>query len=860
MPVQNSNNGHETAAGQHSQSNLRYDVLMGFFLRDVRYAVRTFWHQPGFTAVVVLTLALGIGTNAAIFSVANAVLFRPLPYGEPERLVLVWNRMANADRPNAPVSGPDFLDYQDQTTMFEDFAGAIAVEATITGEERAEQVMVGWSTDNLFKVLQVSPFIGRDFEPEDGTPIDPKVFMDPNSKLPPGALLLSHGMWQRNFAGDPHVLGRSIQLDGQASIIVGVLPEDFRIYLPAYAGMPTNIDAWRVMPIDFATNPRDAEWLTVVGRLEPGVTLEQAQAEMDAVAARFREQFEHHKSVGMEIVLNAMHRDVVDHVRPLLITLLGAVGFVLLIACANVANLLLVRAAAREREIAVRAALGGGQLRIIAQMLTESAVLATAGGLLGLALAWAGIQMLVAMRPHGLPRVETVGFDVRVLLFTAAASLLAAFVFGAVPALKAASPNLANALKDRGSDAGGVRGNKIRTALVVTEVGLSLVLLIGAGLMVRSFEKLQRVEPGFNDENVLTFKVPLPFFKYRDPEMRANFFERLHRRLQALPGVDAVGGATPLPLSGGDQYWVLAYAREGAPEEDWSTNRADYRAVLPGYARAMGIELIAGRRLSEADNQAGALHVVLIDDKLAERTWPGEDPVGKGIQIASFDTESFELMRVPAQVVGIVRRVRSASLTEDGRGAIYFPYRFFPWWPMSVTVKGTANPLGLVGAIRGEVEALDPDVPVAEVRLMGGYVADAMAQSRFTLTLISVFAVLALILASIGLYGVISYSLRQRVQEIGVRMAFGAASGNITRLIMGHGLALALAGIGVGLVVAFVAARMASNLLFGISPTDPLTFVGIPVLLVGVTMLASYVPARRATRIDPVDALRGESR
>ncbi len=830
------------------------------FLKDIRYAVRTFAQRPGFTAVVLLTLALAIGSNVAIFSVASAVLLQPLPYGDPERLVLVWNRMANANRPNVPVSGPDFVDYKDQTTLFEGFAGAIAVEATLTGEERPQQVMMGWSTVEFFKVLGIRPFIGRDFEPADGTPIDPKTFLDPNAKMPPGHILLTHGMWQRQFGGDPRIAGKTIQLDGNANVIVGVLPEDFRIYLPAYAGMPTNIDAWGVFPVDFSTAPRDGEFLTVVARVKPEVTLEQAQAEMDAVAARFREQFEHHKSVGMEIVVNSMHRDVVDHVRPLLLTLLAASGFVLLIACANVANLLLVRAAEREREIAVRAALGGGRGRIVMQMLTESLVLAAAGGLLGLAVGWAGIRTVLAMQPDGLPRLETVGIDGTVLLFTAGASLLAAFVFGATPALKAGSPNLANSLKDRGSDGGGVRGNKIRTALVVIEVALSLVLLIGAGLMLRSFTKLQQVDPGFDTDNVLTLSVPIPFFKYRDPDARVAFFDRLRERLEALPGVESVGGVTPLPLAGGDQYWVQPYGRDNATEEEWTQNRADYRAVVPGYTEAMGIQLIAGRTLAEADNQAGGLDVVVVDEKLADQTWPNEDPVGKGMQIVKFDFESMSLKRVPVQVVGVVRHVRSESLTADGRGAIFYPYRFFPWWPMKLTVRGASDPLGLVGAIRGEVSALDKDVPVADVRLMEDYVYDARSQTRFTLTLIGVFAALALILASIGLYGVMSYSLRQRIQEIGVRMAFGAGARSIVRLVVSHGMVLALCGVGLGLLAALLLTRTASSLLFGVTPFDPLTFAGIPLLLVGITTLASYIPARRATQVDPVSALRGGSR
>ncbi|HSF18338.1 MAG TPA: ABC transporter permease [Vicinamibacteria bacterium] len=830
------------------------------FLKDLRYAVRAFSHRPGFTAIVIATVGLAIGSNVAIFSVVNAVLLRPLPYQDPERLVLVWNRMATANRPSAPVSGPDFLDYRAQTTKFEGFAGAIAVEATITGEERPEQVMVGWTTVNLFEVLGVRPFIGRDFEPADGTPIDPQAFLDPNAKLPPGTLMLTHGMWQRQFGSDPKILGKTIQLDGHASVIVGVLPPDFRIYLPAYAGMPTNIDLWGAFPVDFSTSPRDAEFLTVVGRLKPLVTHGQAQAEMDALAARFREQFQHHKSVGMEIVVNSMHRDVVDHVRPLLLTLLAASGFVLLIACANVANLLLVRAAEREREIAVRAALGGGRARIALQMLTESGVLAVAGGLLGLLLGWAGIRTLLALQPDGLPLLEKVGIDGNVLLFTVVASLLAAATFGAIPALRAGSPNLANALKDRGSDSGGVRGNKARTALVVTEVALSLVLLIGSGLMLRSFTNLKRVDPGFDPNGVLTLSVPIPFFKYRDPEMRVGFFDRLHERLAALPGVESVGGGSPIPLGGGDQYWVQPYGRDNATEEEWNANRADYRGVLPGYIESMGMRLLSGRTLEKSDNQPGALDVVVIDEKLVANLWPNEDPIGKAMQVVRFDFESMQLKRVPVQVVGVVEHVRSESLTADGRGALYYPYRVFPWWPMTVTVKARSNPLGLSGAIRSEVSALDADVPVARVRLMRDYVDDAMAQTRFTLSLITVFAALALILAAIGLYGVISYSLRQRVQEFGVRMAFGAGERSIVGLVVSHGMVLAVAGIGLGLIAAFVLTRTVSSLFFGVTPMDPLTFGGIPVLLAGVTSVASYIPARRATKIDPIEALRGGSR
>ncbi len=831
---------------------------MELLMLDVRFAVRSLRKNLGFTAVAVVTIALGIGATTAIFSVTNTVLLRPLPYRSPEELVLVWNRLENANLARTLVSGPDFLDYRNETTMFEGFAGAFAIDGTITGDGRAEQIMVGWSTGNLFKVLGVTPILGRDFNAEDGTPIDPQVFLDPNATIPPGALILSHGLWQRRFGSDPNVLGRSIQVDGQPSFIVGVLPADFRIYLPIDAGMPTNVDMWRVIPIDFSTNPRDAEWLTVVARLKKGVTVERAQAEMDALAQRLREQYQHNANEGMRIVLNSMHRDVVEHARPVLMALLGAVGFVLLIACANVANLLLVRATSREREIAVRAAMGGDRGRIVRQLLTESVVLAVCGAAVGLVLAWAGIQILVAMSPGNLPRVENVVIDGTVLLFAAVATVVAALVFGTAPALKATSPNLVGALKERGSDAGGVRGNKLRTALVVSEVALSLVLLIGAGLMLRSFAKLQQVEPGFDPENVLTLSVPLPLFGYRDPNQRADFFVRLRQRVEALPGVADVGGVSPLPLSGGDQYLVGSYGRVGVSEEEWTSNKADYRAVLPGYYKAMRTQVVAGRTLTEADNQEGSPYVVVVDRKLSERTWPDDDPIGRQLQIERFDVEGFDIERVTAQVVGVVEPVNSQTLAAAGRETIYFPYRFFPWWPVSLTVRATANPTALINLIRNEVEAMDPEVPIANVRLMEEYVSDAMAQTRFTLTLTVVFAVLALVLASIGLYGVISYSVRQRTQEIGVRMAFGAQEGNIVRLVLKQGLALALGGVGVGLVAAFLLTRMVSSLLFGVTATDPVTFLGIPLLLIGVASIASYLPARRAMRVDPVRALQGK--
>lgn len=829
---------------------------MSPFLHDLRYAMRSFSRRPGFTAVVVATLALGIGSNVAIFGVANAVLFQPLPYADPEELALVWTQITN--QPRALVSGPDFLDYRNETRQFEGFAGAVAVTGALTGEGRAEEITVAYTTANIFQILGVAPLLGRDFEPADEAPIDPDLFLDPNAELPPGTVMLSHGLWRRRFGGDPAIVGQTVQIDGANSVVVGVLPATFRIYLPEDAGMPTNIDAWGVIPSNFSEAARDAAWLTVVTRLKDGVTMAQAQQEMDALAARLREQYQHHANGNMQIAVNSMHEDVVAHARPVLLALLGAVAFVLLIACANVANLLLVRATTREREIAVRAALGSGRWRMIRQMLTESAVLAVAGAVVGVVLAWWGGRVLSAMRPDTLARFEEFSIDGPVLLFTVGATAIAALVFGLAPALRAVSSNLADSLRDRGSDAGGVRGNKLRTGLVIGEVALSLVLLIGTGLMFRTFAKLQAVYPGFESENVLTFTVPVPLFKYRDPIARNDVVTRIQRRIEALPGVRAVGATSLLPLAGGDQYGIGAYGVSGSTDEEWRSNKADYRGVLPGYLGTMGIRVVAGRAIEPADNRAGALDVAVIDEKLAQRLWPDGDAVGKELFIERFDLEAFGLERVPLQVVGVSAGVRSQSLAAEGRETVYYPYQFFPWFPLSFTVRASGGPLALVDPIRREVEAVDPDIPLSKIRVMGDYIDDALAQTRFALTLIGLFAGLALILASVGLYGVIAYSVRQRTREIGVRIAFGASDTAVVRLVVGQGMLLALGGLGVGLVAAFMATRLVSSLFYGVTPADPITFVGVSLVLLGVAIVASYLPARRALRIDPVVALRDE--
>jgi putative ABC transport system permease protein len=827
-------------------------------LRDLKYALRSFARRPLFTGVILLTLALGIGSNVAIFSVANAVLFRALPFENPEELAFVWTRLPKTNVSRALVSGPDFKDYQTETTRFTGFAGAVALPGNITGDGPPERITNAYVTWNMLELLGVRPILGRTHVADDAFPMDPKQFGNPDAKLPPNKVVLSYGLWQRRFGGDSSVIGKTILLDGWGSLVIGVLPRDFRIYLPPDAGMPSNIDAWGILPSNIGDFERQAAWLTVVTRLKDGVTLPQAQDEMDRLAARLREVHQFHKTQDLQIVVAGMHQDVVGHVRPALVALLGAVGFVLLIACANIANLLLVRASERGREIAVRAALGGGRGRMVAQMLTESLVLAVAGTALGLVLAWQGIRVIKALSPANLPRIETVSLDGRAFGFAAAVAVVAAILFGLAPALRAVRGNLADGLRDRGTDTGGARGNKLRTVLVVSEVTLSLVLLIGAGLMVRSFAAIQKVDPGFDPKNVVTFNVPIPFLKYLTSQLRATFINQLGDRLAAVPGVESVGGVTPLPLAGGEQYSVGSYGKIGDSDDAFRTNKADFRAVLPGYFETMKIALVSGRSFLRSDNEAQALDVAMVDAKFAARVFGKESPLGAQVLVEHFNEQTFALERLPVTIVGVVANVRSTSLAAEGRETIYVPYVFQAFLPMTFVVRTAADPASLISRIRTEVGAMDRDVPVADLSTLGSWVAEARAPTRFLLALSGTFAGLALVLAAIGLYGVVSFSARQRTREIGVRVALGATDRDVRRLILGQGMIVAAIGIVLGLGASLALTRVVSSYLVGVSATDPVTFVGVPLVLLGVAALASYLPARRAMTIDPVRALREE--
>ena len=814
---------------------------------DLHYAARQLAGSPGFTAVAVLTLALGIGATTAIFSVVDAVLLTPLPYGDPDRLVLVWNRMDKTDFPKAPVAAPDIVDYRTETTLFAGFAAMNNVaELALTGSGEPEQIKVGGVTGNFFDVLGVAPALGRTLTAEDDRPIPPEAFADP-AGIPPGALVLSHGFFRRRFGGDPATVGQALRIDGRLMTIVGVMPPEFELLMPIDAGMPTDIDAWTPLEVDLAIQARDNQWLRVVARLKPGATIAAAQAEMDAVAARQRERHLFHKNMGMQIRVLPLHGDVVGHVRTVLLALAGAVGFVLAIACANVANLLLARAALRGREMAVRSALGAGRLRLVRQVLTEGLLLALLGGAAGLGLAWLGLRLLLALRPPHLPRLDEVGLDGGVLAFTLATTVAAALLFALAPALQASMAGASEVLRDRGAGTAG-RG-RLRNALVVAEVALSLALLIGAGLMLQSVVRLRGLEPGFEPAGALTYNVSLPFVRYGEPESRTRFLREMEAEVAALPGVEAVGAVFPLPLAG--RFWTGSYGEEGTPPESWTENEASFRTITPGYFAAMGTRVLAGRALTAADLD-GRREVAVIDRVLAERLWPGQPAVDRRLGIDLFGE------RHVLHVVGVVEHVRHDDLTRDGRPTIYFPHHLFPWPPMSVVVRAGSDPADLSAPVRRVVGGLDQELPVYAVRTLEELVGRALAVRSFTLALIAVFAGVAVALALVGLFGVLSYAVRQRTREIGIRMALGARRRAILGDVVGRGVALAGLGIGLGLLAALALTRVLAGLLYGVTATDPLTYAVLSALLVAVAALASSVPALRACRVDPTVSLRDE--
>jgi putative ABC transport system permease protein len=806
-----------------------------------------FARHPAFTVVAVLTIALGIGANTAIFSVVRAVLLRPLPYPEPDRLMMVWAQLMNRNVLRFPESPPDLKDMRAQTREFEQLEAVFTFPQTFGGEgSEPEQIEVGLVTVGFLGMLGADLAHGRHFQDADAAAPPPGTAPQ---DFPPMRLILSDALWRARFSADPSLVGRTIQMNGQAAQVVGILRPGFTLYMPAEAGVSNRIEAWTAARLDFDNAPRNNAFLRVVGRLRPGATVATAQSEMNGIARRISAGFARWEEVGYQLEVVPLHADITRAARPLMLALLGAVGFVLLIACANVSNLLLVRASTREREMAVRAALGGRRAVLTRQLVLESLLLGLAGALLGVLLAMVGIPMLVALQPGDLPRIATVRIDGIVLGYTALATIAATAVFGLLPSLQSSRADLARVLRDRGAGAGMRQHAALRSTVVVLEVALSLVLLIGAGLMLRTFVTLRNVEPGFKAEGVLTFQPPLPFARYPTTAQRWQFGRELRQRIAALPGVLAVSAATPLPLEG--QVFNGPYGPPEALSDPALLQQADIRVVAPGYFETMQTRLLAGRAFTEAD-LADSSQVVMIDRVLAQRLWPNESAVGKRIALR-FWTPTHVL----ADVIGVVEHQRNGSLGEDGRETLYYPDRLVGGLnTLTYVVRTTGDPAQQLEPIRRIMHALDPLLPMANVQPMQHYVDRALGPTRFALALIGLFGMTALVLAAIGLYGVLAYAARQRTAEIGIRMAFGANRRTILGMVVGHGLRLAGAGVVTGLVAAFAFTRVLETQLVGVASTDPLTFATVSIIFLSIAGIACALPALRATRVHPLDALR----
>jgi putative ABC transport system permease protein len=861
--------------------------------------------HPGFFAVAILTLAIGIGANTAVFSVIHTVLMRPLPYAEPDRLVLLRHNIGSLGWSDAPIPPADVIDFRERMPALSMVAATDRTfEFNLTGGGKPEVVRVASVSSNFFDVLGVEAELGRTFIPADGFEgrggpgyhkekvpapkqsdeehrqivteskrhqadgklVDKKKSADQMTSgshvAPDGAIaddgmmpsvVLSHGLWKRRFGSTPDVIGQKVVLNGAPSRVIGVMPAEFRLLMPENAGIPTAIDMWTADLIPYSVIGRSSPNANrrVLARLAPGATLAEAREQAEIVSRWQRENFDYHQAGDISVDVKPMHADIVAHVRPVLLALFGAVLLVLLIACANTANLLLVQAATREREISIRAAVGGGRRRIVRQFLTEAALLAVIGGLAGLLLARWSIDLLLALRPSGLPRLDTVPIDGPVLLFTAAATVVAALVFGIIPAINASRPDLNTCLKDRGPAASNPGQRRLRHTIVVGEVALAMVLLVGAGLMYRSVESLEAVDLGFDPHGVLTYRISLPQVPYDDVDERSAALAKIEEKVAALPGVKATGSTQVLPLAG--QFWTSPYQVPLEAEGASRAGEADYRYVTPGFFEAFGARLLTGRLLTPEDEKK-ARKVVVVDRALAARSWPGEDPIGRVVEAMTLGGPVQEW-----KVVGVVESIVSEGPESGGRETLYFPYSAQnAFFSMTMVVRGSGEPKKLADPIREIVAGFDSDLPVAGIRTMESYVRDATAAMRFVSILLGIFAAMALLLAGIGLYGVVSAIARQRTREIGVMMAFGAGRPHILARVVRRGVTLAVFGLAMGAVAAFALTRALSGLFPGIPSTDPLTYLVVSGVLLLVTIVASLLPAHRAARTDPIQALRYE--
>jgi putative ABC transport system permease protein len=807
---------------------------MDTFWQDLRYSMRTLWKAPGFTVIAIVALALGIGANTAIFSVVNAVLLRPLPYNAPDKLVWIWETSPINEIKQEVTSYPNFNDFRQQSQSFNGMGGFASTTAYLTAADGTlERVPSAMVVGDFFSVLGVAPMYGRGVLPEESES---------------NVVVLSHALWQQRFGGNPQIVGQQIALGTGQSTVIGIMPPQFQHPQPGLRRQP---QLWVPLSTKNQT-ARRGDFLGVVARLKPGVGIEQARAEMSTIAARLADQYPN-TNAGWSTIVLPLHERFVGDVRPALLLLLAAVAFLLLIACANVANLLLARATTRIKEIAIRSALGAGRRRIVRQLFTENIALALIGGALGLLLAFWGVAALRALSPRDLPRLDAVGIDRWVLLFTLGVSVATGLVFGILPALGASKLNLNELMKEGGrSGSEGSRGRRLRSLLAVGEIALSLLLLIGAGLLVKSFLRLQDVNPGYNPANVLTAEVAPPASRYKENQQIITFYDQLLEQLSHQPGVQSVGLTTAPPLSGGGD--VLAFSVEGHQvAQNERTPDAESRVINPDYFRTMEIPLLRGRVFNERDN-TDAPFAVVISDSLARRYFRNEDPLGKRVTFGDPGAKDVRWYGI----VGVVGDVRQADLADQPYEQIYRSYRQTPRRGETVVVRTAGDPIAFVETLRSQVKAVDPQQNLYNVRTAETVVAESIARPRFNMLLITIFAIVALLLAAVGIYGVISYTVSQRTQEIGIRMALGARPADVFKMVVGQGLLLAVIGVGAGLIASFAAMRLLVTLLYGVRPNDFVTFAGVSALLTLIVVLASYVPARRATKVDPLVALRYE--
>ncbi len=811
--------------------------MLNSLFQDVRYGIRQLRRSPGFTTVAVLTLALGIGANAAIFSVVNTVLLQRLPVRAADRLLVIWIRNLAHGWSRVGPTGRDYLDWKEQNKSFEDLFLFEHGTGTVTGVGEPEQVAGLRVTTNFGDFFGIKPVVGRTFRLDE-------------AQGRHNLLILSYGYWQRRFGSDPQVVGRGITLNSELYTIIGVVPASFATLFPADVVVPFDNDWLKRVDSD----------LGVFGRPKPGITLEQASAEMSLIAQRIESQRLERKGWG--VVLVPLEAARVEYIRPALLVLLGGVGFVLLIACVNVANLLLARAVSREREVAMRIALGAGRFRLIRQFLAESTLLALVGGGAGLCLALWGTDLLMRLVPSRIPvpnaadavLLPKVHMDGAVVVFTLLVSLLTGIVFGLVPAFQGARCNVNESLKEGGRGSlSGPQGHRTRATLVVAEAALAFILVIGAGLMIESFLHLMEANPGFNPSRLLTLRIKLPNdvkeSKYREPRQRALTFQQFLSNVEALPGVRSAGLTEIIPLSQEDMDMGRFIVKEAPPLVPGEYPSADFRDVSPSYFGTMGIPLLQGRTFADHDN-ADSPRVAIIDETLARRFFPNRDPVGKHLQFS-------ELLR-PWEIVGVVGGVHDTGFDQQPRPTIYFPYLQAGDQTMSLVVRTDSRPAAILPSIKSAIRAVDKDQPVFNVKTMDEIITGVVSAQRLAFVLLGIFAFLALALAAMGIYGVIAYAVAQRTHEIGIRMALGAQRGDVLRQVVGQGLLLMGAGVAMGIFGALALTRFLTSLLYGVKPTDPLMFIGVSLLVAVVAVAASYVPARRATKVDPMVALRYE--